>query len=706
MTGFTVLDGSGTGPVEVEVAPVATTCAACGESHPLMARRTRRLADVPYADHPVVLIVTEGKRICKKSGAVTIYRYPLGRERYTPDLAEYLYRRRGQVTLRDLERRTGLSASQVRLIQQQKHAQSRTARLPSRPPSVQHLGLDDLYLAGAKHLVAVNLDIPLILKLERVSTVAQGRADQFDFAPFLADLPDEVGTVSVDLHAGQLKAARKRWPRATVVADKRHVLQLIDRDVLALASEVAAGWQGEPGTGRRAALRFGPAAYPYLALQSLVLRRAHAYTATDHAAWVLLRREGGRAQQLYEACQWREALYEAYRPDGQLGDRLKAWLGGLTKWRSAQGNDPPLRGISSALHHNMAACAAYTQAGTTNAGTELMNARIRRVQRQGHKYSLETLVQLVNADTVQRRVETLAPGRTAQPAIRWVPAGTDAPAAPVPEPTLTAPGTARRPRQTRPTAEPSSRLRPEPTVNPRHLPRPAPELEMPAPVWTWLHSAVDPSKRGGPRWCTRVAGLAPPLHRRAWQRMAAGQVSSAAGGRVPADVLADWQLAVRLQYMIEQGRVSGRVNHEVRTLQGIELQALRSACPETYTHLQRIAQQLCAVSYGRVTDEDVAVVKGVARWHHALQDDAVTAWWNRGEDAVLPEWSVDGGHRQVTPERWQALLWDPVIRWGATLEATRQAGRRLPAHLMVDGARRASWGQHLRGLLAAPAQQQ
>lgn len=337
-------EGDDTGVYELKIRAVKSlTCPHCQQTHVVrpLQPEPRTVHDLPYGDHPVHLEVHEGRAYCRATKREVLCVLPDRQGKATLALRRYLLRRYGREARAHLAAQTGLSEATIKAIQEQ---EIRATEQPSPPKQVYAIGVDDIYMKKGRYLVAVNLNSKKILQLAQVGTVIQGRASAVDLASFFKTLP-EARVVALDMNAQQYQAAKDRWPKAKIVIDKRHLLQTIDRDLIDLAARVVLDWwdeYGDPVGGQQAVRTFGLGAYPYLALRALVLRRRRSLTPADHAAWVLLRREGPRegkidtARMLWEAWLWREDLYDIIdvnleRTQGVEG--LRRWRERATAWQ-------------------------------------------------------------------------------------------------------------------------------------------------------------------------------------------------------------------------------------------------------------------------------------------------------------------------------------------------------------------------------------
>jgi hypothetical protein len=593
-------EGDDTSPYLCEVTFLRPVCAECGVQHELNANPPRRVYDLPSGDHPVILEITEGHTCCPQTGQVVLYKAP--HEHCTDRLIRYLQRHHGHETHRELAKRVGVTPSQV--LKYQKRAEIRE---PQR--EVVNLGLDDLYVFKQRFVVATDLDTGKLLLLEPGAPMIQGKADQMDFDQVLAKLP-KPQSVAVDMHQGQLDAVKRTWPNATVVIDKRHLLQTIDRDLIQLVGNVVLVWRSQNSESFSVpqVLRpFGAAAYPYLALRTLVLRRQALLTPADHAAWLLLRREAGEAQLLWEAYQWREALYDIYdaRLTGtRFEEELKRWRREIGTWResvSSNGHDGRRTLFSRilwALNAHWAECSAYGHARLTNARTELVNAKIRRYVRRGHRYSPETLLNLINRDLDLSG------------------------ALPVPDFLFAKEEESKTVGNMKPESSGSSlhlqssvdqslmdtqavlTLKPRRGRTSRHRPKRHESIKLADPIWEWLHSPKEPGRRQGKRWYHVLMAAAPPRDRWAWHLLCRGQCrgeqSEAGVLEVTSTQMTHWRLSVLFTYFRDREQFEPLNSAEYQPLirmKNLDVDRLMIENPVLATQLDEAWCSLTAESY-------------------------------------------------------------------------------------------------------------
>lgn len=540
------LDGSDEGTCTVTLkAPDQVHCPHCGEKHAVKHGQPVKIHDLPFGDHPVILVIQEGRYQCPALRKALPYPYPEREGKLTRRLMRYIQRHQGRLPHRDLAARVGLSATHILRIQ---HA---AVQEPTLPDHIRHLGLDDIYINKGKYLVAVDLATGRILKLERLATIQEGRADRFTFEGFLNDLPD-ADVIALDMHADQLAAARTRWPEATIVIDKRHLLQTVDRDLLAVVRQVIL--HRHSGTDmysvRQAVRQFGAAAYPYLYLTSLTQRRSRHLTPADYAAWTLIRQEGDSPQDvlpgrvLWEAWRFREALYDLYdpsRPVEQFSVGLKRWREAVKAWQTSVAADlppaeRPLSRILWAVTNHTGECVAYSQTGLTNARTELANHHLRLLMRTGHRYDTATLMHLANRRILSNQLTTLPTPVPTDARLDTTPAPVRPADPPAPPPLRQA--TARR-------------ESPRPKRSSRNLRQPDPAYRLPPQIWEWLHQNQDPKRRNSLKWLHEVLARLPQQEHQTWHLCNAGILSGAGGVTVSEKQRQRWEAVVCHLYVTE-----------------------------------------------------------------------------------------------------------------------------------------------------------
>lgn len=560
---FTGLNGSDNAPFIITLkAPTQINCPHCGEEHPLKLRPPIDVHDLPFGDHPVILVIQEGRYRCPTQRRTFDFHYPERTGKLTRRLIRYLQRHQGRLPHRDLAAKVGLSASQVLRIQKT------AVDGPTLPDSIKNLGLDDIYINKAKYLVAVNLDTGQLLKLHRLANIQEGRADRVTFEGFLNDLP-ETDNIALDMHADQLAAARARWPEATIVIDKRHLLQTIDRDLLSIVRQVILGRHGDNQYSARQAVRqFGAAAYPFLYLTSLAQRRRRHLTPADYAAWTLIRQESKSSQAvlpgriLWDAWCYREALYDLYDPSipaQQFETGLKRWRVTVKAWQQEVGAglppaEQPLNRILWAITNHWDACVNYSKTGLTNARTEIANHRLRHLMRTGHRYDEKTLLHLANKRILgEESVSLPMPGST-------IPA-----TAVLPEPaiiSITPPVTSVEPPQ------------PQPKRLPRHHRRMQsdPAFSVRPEIWEWLHQKKEPGKRNGQKWLHEVLARLPEHENQTWHLCFSGALSGAGRVIVTESQRQRWEAVVHHHFVTQHlERLTVRERQRQETLRHLRV---------------------------------------------------------------------------------------------------------------------------------------
>ena len=616
-------DGDERGPYLLHIVPaVQVTCPLCSRELKVRPGKKVIISDLPLGDHPVLLRLTVGQARCRACAHTVECALPAEQlfrgKAVTLDLARYLRRHMGQVALRRLAARTGLTHHQVRDIQrfQEEPVES--------PQKIRHLGLDEIYILEAKHLIAVDYSAerPRLIRLERVSGSLAGRTSQPLPDSFFDGLP-EADIVTLDMNTEQMAAVRRRWPQATVIIDRRHLFEVINRDLMTLVQRVI-GSRFDNFTddqlAQRALRSFGAAAYPYLQLRGLVLRRQANLTLADHASWTLLRVEGSWGKALYEAYLWRESLHDLYDSAASSRDvqeGLERWIDRLAAWSNKYpSRERPLSRTWWVTRQYRDEIVNYAAHRLTNAQTELTNAMIRHYLRLGRRYDPQTLMALVNTappaaggfssrkttrpirwyaraqlPAVERKARPQATGEWpplpyTMPELEWPPRPEPWPLdlEPVPTSLMVAQEPPAEPVEAAAVESaaviqvPAKPQAPGPR-RPRRVPKLLPEFGLPQQVWWWLHSKVD-NQPLGERWYSRILQLAPACDLTAWGLLCAGQLGSALTLEVQAGQLRHWRAAVLWSYVQNNlDGLNGAERERQPRLRGLDLHALAEVSP-------------------------------------------------------------------------------------------------------------------------------
>ena len=199
-------------------------------------------------------------------------------------------------------------------------------------------------------------------KGKRVMELVEGRqAAQLDAA--LCHIPerDRVQNVICDLADPYKKFAREFFPNATVVADKFHVLRLLNPAINRRRKEI---------TGDKRKLR----------VRTMLLRSAK---KMNHRERSILNRWLERHPILREVYQYKEALHSLYRMRGQA--RAQKAYTKLTD-AMAKSNLPEIKTLRRTMMRWRNEILAYFENRLTNARTEGFNNKMKLVKRRGYGY--------------------------------------------------------------------------------------------------------------------------------------------------------------------------------------------------------------------------------------------------------------------------------------------------------------------------------
>lgn len=748
--------GDDEGPYVLHIVPAPSVpCPGCAQSLKPRVVRQREIADLPVGDHPVLLKVATGTarcRRCRTSVACDLSAELLYGERpLTADLARYLQRHMGKVTLRALSARTGLSQHQIRAAQRSQTT-AMTVQV-TEADRVEYLGLDEIFILKAKYLVAVDYSAePRLIRLVRATSSEQGRSNQSIPPDFFAGLP-EAKVVSVDLNQEQLRGAKERWPRARIVVDRRHLIEILNRDLIRIVQAIVQSRYSHFPTdqfAKRAVRAFGDGSAPYLSLSHLVLRRARNLTPADTAKWLLVRAESKMGSVLYEAYLWREALHDLY--DARLNElglhgALADWIRRFLAWQKCQSEDI-CRTSKWAVSNHETQIVNYAYHRLTNAQTELVNAMIRRYLRMGHRYDAPTLMALVNS-THKPSPAQPSPGQQLGP-LRWYTRAELPPrevvvrsstvddiwlaVPPVPMPltesfqpepwpeTECLPKPMRRkksvPRQeVRPQA---GGLKPNKLVRPRGVPQAPPELALPLRVWFWLHSKVSPKPRAQ-RHLTEVLRQAPARDLSAWSLLCAGQLSNELGLQVTPEQLRLWRATVLMLFVqLNPDELSAAERQRQMQLRSLKVSDLQLLPPpllkEVVDGWVSLSERFATLDPQSREAVDILEHWQSLRYDGRLQAEVRTYRYGTGQDRTIwDKWrqvavaaripAEDIGQtmshlEHLSADEMQHLMQDSRMCWATFLEWSRaqRSGDlgRLPA---FGEQERLAWFRHVSSLI-------
>jgi len=223
--------------VEVEAVEQPEVCLCCGASRlHSKGRYERRVRHLDLWKEPTQVLVRCRRYrccACKKSFVQALPGILPGR-RSTEPLREHLYQQHHDgICASVLAHRQGIGQATVGRIYTQFTERKARERMSLDCPRV--LGIDEHSLHKKQRFATTFCD----LKNRRVFDIAPGKSEA-DLHRFLSQLRgrDQVRVVCIDL-SNSYRALIKRWfPRAMIVADRFHVVQVVMRHLLGIARQV------------------------------------------------------------------------------------------------------------------------------------------------------------------------------------------------------------------------------------------------------------------------------------------------------------------------------------------------------------------------------------------------------------------------------------------------------------------------------------
>lgn len=202
----------------------------------------RTLKHTRQGNQVMTLHLKAPKYHCQQCGRYFRHRFQGVRPRYRSSDAfrlEVFEAHDGGVTQRKITRTHGISAATVERWYQSQ-CQLRRSELSNRPcPRV--LGIDEHFFTRKRGYATTMVD----LKNHKVFDVVLGRSE-LSLRRYLQALPgrDNVQVVVMDLSETYRSIARRYFPKATIVADRFHVIRLVNQHFLK-------AWQGHDPEGRK-----------------------------------------------------------------------------------------------------------------------------------------------------------------------------------------------------------------------------------------------------------------------------------------------------------------------------------------------------------------------------------------------------------------------------------------------------------------------
>lgn len=348
-------------------------CPECGTAHVESRgkRRLKKVWDTRMHGHRVQVEVTIKQYKCLRKECpknTFVYRPPeIDQDRsMTRRLLQTLRRESFRRRFADLEREYGVSAATIKHIFDEE-LERRLGSWQVVPPRI--MGVDEVRI-GTRRFVATNLDGENAALAEILEDRKRGTVEEFFRAP---GLRESVEVVAMDMWAPYRKAVQRLLrPEVTIVVDKFHVLQAVNRVV---------------DRERDGIVRYGmPAERRALKGSRSILRKRQG--GLEQKELQQLERWRGGFPTLMEVYDLKESFYDIYLASDreEAEERLERWLcqvpGEL---------EPVFSDVIRAVGNWRAEILNYFDGRVTNAGTEAINGLIREAWQLTRGCEFETL---------------------------------------------------------------------------------------------------------------------------------------------------------------------------------------------------------------------------------------------------------------------------------------------------------------------------
>lgn len=360
LKGYHALQGQHSTPEAIHVQPdpqvAPLACPHCQASRLLSKGRYRRtVRHLDCFNQTTCLIVHTRRFLCASCRKTFIPALPgilPGRHSSEP-FRETIYQQHHEgICTKVLARRQSLGQATVSRIYQQFTRRKAAERLSLDCP--QYLGIDEHTLHKSQRFCTTFCD----LKNRRIFDVQPGRSEA-DLAGFLSKLKgrERVKIVCIDLSSPYRSLIRRYFPKARILADRFHVVRLIQHHFMQLARHLAAGLKNH--RGNLAALRTAPERLEEKRRERLEnLFIAHPILRIVHQRMHQLRDLMNHRHQTKQKCRERiRELLETIRelrenqakPLQTLAATLEDWIEPIAcMWRTTRNN-----GITEGFHRKM-----------------------------------------------------------------------------------------------------------------------------------------------------------------------------------------------------------------------------------------------------------------------------------------------------------------------------------------------------------------
>lgn len=205
-------------------------CPSCGKKSNKLHKNYRYLVrDLPIIEHDVYLKVNRRQFKCSHcQKPFTEHFDSIKKTRtYTERLAEKIIAEVVESDVKNVAQRNSLSEKEVETILKEKFAELKT----DKPKQLKKLGIDEIsWVKGQKNYCAVLVDLetrkPVDILENRTKECLRECFDKWGF-----EVLENIEEVSIDLWSGYKNLVQELMPNASVVADRFHVMKLVNEEL-------------------------------------------------------------------------------------------------------------------------------------------------------------------------------------------------------------------------------------------------------------------------------------------------------------------------------------------------------------------------------------------------------------------------------------------------------------------------------------------
>lgn len=341
-------------------------CSGCGKRARGYDRRDLRTwRHLSLGKFPVYLLYARRRVECRRCGIrVELVPWAVGESRFSEEFEE-LVAYLAQITDKtQVTRITGISWKSVGAIAERVV----TRKLdPERLDDLELIGVDEFSYRKYHRYITTVVDH----QRQRVVWAAKGRSSEI-LEQFFDHLGPErcakIRSITMDMSAAYINAAREALPNAEIVFDRFHVQQLVSKAVDEVRRTIVRELKGTEEARAVKKTRF------------ILLKRSENLTAEERRKLSEVQKTNRR---LYRAYLLKETLTQAleYSQPWRAEKALKEWLA----WASRSRLEPFVKAART-LRQHLSGVTAYIQTRLTNGLVEGLNGKLRMIARRAYGF--------------------------------------------------------------------------------------------------------------------------------------------------------------------------------------------------------------------------------------------------------------------------------------------------------------------------------